>query len=68
MLQAFHGPFPELRFCPTGGISAASAPDFLTLPNVVCVGGSWLTPKAALVAQDWAEVTRLAQAASQLAR
>jgi 2-dehydro-3-deoxyphosphogluconate aldolase / (4S)-4-hydroxy-2-oxoglutarate aldolase len=68
MLQAFHGPFPELKFCPTGGISAASAPDFLTLPNVVCVGGSWLTPKAALAAQDWAEVTRLAQAASQLAR
>ena len=68
MLQAFHGPFPELKFCPTGGISAASAPDFLKLPNVVCVGGSWLTPKAALAAQDWAEVTRLAQAASQLAR
>ncbi len=68
MLQAFHGPFPELKFCPTGGISAASAPDFLKLPNVVCVGGSWLTPKAALASQDWAEVTRLAQAASRLAR
>lgn len=68
MLQAFHGPFPALKFCPTGGISAQTAPDFLKQPNVVCVGGSWLTPKAALAAQDWAEVTRLAQAASQLAR
>ncbi|WP_186029006.1 bifunctional 4-hydroxy-2-oxoglutarate aldolase/2-dehydro-3-deoxy-phosphogluconate aldolase [Burkholderia gladioli] len=68
MLQAFHGPFPTLKFCPTGGISAKSAPDFLKQPNVVCVGGSWLTPKAALAAQDWAEVTRLAQAASQLPR
>ncbi|WP_186107857.1 bifunctional 4-hydroxy-2-oxoglutarate aldolase/2-dehydro-3-deoxy-phosphogluconate aldolase [Burkholderia gladioli] len=68
MLQAFHGPFPTLKFCPTGGISAQSAPDFLKQPNVVCVGGSWLTPKAALAAQDWTEVTRLAQAASQLPR
>ncbi|AJK45076.1 MULTISPECIES: bifunctional 4-hydroxy-2-oxoglutarate aldolase/2-dehydro-3-deoxy-phosphogluconate aldolase [Burkholderia] len=68
MLQAFHGPFPTLKFCPTGGISAQTAPDFLKQPNVVCVGGSWLTPKAALAAQDWAEVTRLAQAASQLVR
>ena len=68
MLQAFHGPFPNLKFCPTGGITAESAPNFLKLPNVVCVGGSWLTPKAALAAQDWAEVTLLAQAASQLPR
>ncbi|WP_124093713.1 bifunctional 4-hydroxy-2-oxoglutarate aldolase/2-dehydro-3-deoxy-phosphogluconate aldolase [Burkholderia gladioli] len=68
MLQAFHGPFPTLKFCPTGGISAQSAPDFLKQPNVVCVGGSWLAPKAALAAQDWAEVTRLARAASQLPR
>ncbi|MCG5074424.1 bifunctional 4-hydroxy-2-oxoglutarate aldolase/2-dehydro-3-deoxy-phosphogluconate aldolase [Paraburkholderia tagetis] len=68
MLQAFHGPFPTLKFCPTGGITAESATNFLALPNVVCVGGSWLTPKAALAAQDWAEVTRLARAASELAR
>jgi len=68
MLQAFHGPFPTLKFCPTGGISAESAPNFLALPNVVCVGGSWLTPKAAVAAQDWAEVTRLAHAASELSR
>ncbi|CAN0618500.1 KHG/KDPG aldolase [Burkholderia multivorans] len=68
MLQAFHGPFPNLRFCPTGGITAETAPNFLKLPNVVCVGGSWLTPKAALAAGDWAEVTRLAQTASELPR
>ncbi|WP_213297568.1 bifunctional 4-hydroxy-2-oxoglutarate aldolase/2-dehydro-3-deoxy-phosphogluconate aldolase [Paraburkholderia sacchari] len=68
MLQAFHGPFPTLKFCPTGGITSESAINFLALPNVVCVGGSWLTPKAALAAQDWAEVTRLARAASELAR
>ncbi|MGH8780665.1 bifunctional 4-hydroxy-2-oxoglutarate aldolase/2-dehydro-3-deoxy-phosphogluconate aldolase [Paraburkholderia sp.] len=67
MLQAFHGPFPTLKFCPTGGISAETAPHFLALPNVVCVGGSWLTPKAAVAAQNWAEVTRLARAASELA-
>lgn len=53
MLKAFYGPFPNLRFCPTGGITAESAPDFLKQPNVVCVGGSWLTPKATVAAQDW---------------
>jgi 2-dehydro-3-deoxyphosphogluconate aldolase/(4S)-4-hydroxy-2-oxoglutarate aldolase len=67
MLQAFHGPFPTLKFCPTGGITAESAPTFLALPNVVCVGGSWLTPKAALAAKNWDEITRLAHAASELA-
>ncbi len=67
MLQALHGPFPTLRFCPTGGITAQSAPTFLRLPNVVCVGGSWLTPKAAMLTQDWAEMTRLARATQQLA-
>ncbi|HCA5723306.1 TPA: bifunctional 4-hydroxy-2-oxoglutarate aldolase/2-dehydro-3-deoxy-phosphogluconate aldolase [Acinetobacter baumannii] len=66
MLKAFHGPFPNLRFCPTGGITAETAPDFLKQPNVVCVGGSWLTPKPVVAAQDWAEITRLAQIASQL--
>lgn len=68
MLQAFYGPFPALRFCPTGGITQELAPNFLALPNVVCVGGSWLTPKSVLAAQNWAEVTRLARGASQLAR
>lgn len=66
MLQAFYGPFPNLRFCPTGGITAETAPDFLKQPNVVCVGGSWLTPKKAVTAQDWNEITRLASIASQL--
>ncbi|WP_151765084.1 bifunctional 4-hydroxy-2-oxoglutarate aldolase/2-dehydro-3-deoxy-phosphogluconate aldolase [Acinetobacter soli] len=66
MLQAIYGPFPNLRFCPTGGITVETAPDFLKQPNVVCVGGSWLTPKKVVAAQDWAEITRLAQAASQL--
>lgn len=68
MLQAFGGPFPALRFCPTGGITQELAPNFLALPNVVCVGGSWLTPKPVLAAHNWSEVTRLARAASQLAR
>jgi 2-dehydro-3-deoxyphosphogluconate aldolase/(4S)-4-hydroxy-2-oxoglutarate aldolase len=68
MLQAFNGPFPNLRFCPTGGITQELAPSYLALPNVVCVGGSWLTPKSALAAQNWAELTRLARGASQLAR
>ncbi|SDV49514.1 bifunctional 4-hydroxy-2-oxoglutarate aldolase/2-dehydro-3-deoxy-phosphogluconate aldolase [Chitinasiproducens palmae] len=68
MLKAFHGPFPDLSFCPTGGIDVASAPDFLALPNVACVGGSWLTPKAAVAARDWRQITRLAQAAAALPR
>jgi len=68
MLNAFHGPFPTLKFCPTGGITAETATNFLALPNVVCVGGSWLTPKAALAANDWTEITRLARAASELSR
>lgn len=67
MLQAFHGPFPTLKFCPTGGITAETAPTFLAQPNVVCVGGSWLTPKAALAGQNWDAVTRLAVGASELA-
>ena len=67
MLQAFYGPFPTLKFCPTGGITAESAPTFLAQPNVVCVGGSWLTPKSALADKNWHEVTRLAHAATELA-
>lgn len=62
-LRAFHGPFPEVRFCPTGGITAATAGDYLALPNVVCVGGSWLTPAAALREGDWAAVQALAKQA-----
>jgi len=66
MLKALGGPFPDVRFCPTGGITAATAPEFLAQPNVVCVGGSWLTPSDAVAARDWARVTTLARAASQL--
>jgi len=68
MLKAFHGPFPTLKFCPTGGITYDTASHFLALPNVVCVGGSWLTPKAAVEAKNWEEISHLAHAASELAR
>ena len=66
MLKAFAGPFPDVRFCPTGGITAANAREFLALPNVVCVGGSWLTPNEAVKAGDWARVTQLAREAAAL--
>jgi len=68
MLQALAGPFPDVTFCPTGGITAETAPEFLALPNVACVGGSWLTPKTALAAGDWETITALAKRASVLAR
>lgn len=64
MLKAMSGPFPDVTFCPTGGVTLASAPDFLALPNVACVGGSWLTPKEAVAAGDWAKITSLAREAS----
>lgn len=57
---------PDARFCPTGGVSLASAPGYLALPNVGCVGGSWLTPKDALASRDWARVTELARQAAAL--
>jgi len=63
-LRAIASPVPDARFCPTGGIDEASAPDYLALPNVVCVGGSWLAPASALRAGDWDEVTRIAARAS----
>jgi len=66
MLKALSGPFPQVRFCPTGGIDPASAPDFLALPNVACVGGSWLTPADRVKAGDWAAITELARAAAAL--
>ena len=65
-LRGVGGPIPEVRFCPTGGITAASAGDYLALPNVGCVGGTWLTPAAAVRARDWAAVTQLAEAATRL--
>jgi 2-dehydro-3-deoxyphosphogluconate aldolase / (4S)-4-hydroxy-2-oxoglutarate aldolase len=66
MLKALSGPFPQVRFCPTGGIDPASAPAFLALPNVACVGGSWLTPADRVTAGDWAAITELARAAAAL--
>jgi 2-dehydro-3-deoxyphosphogluconate aldolase/(4S)-4-hydroxy-2-oxoglutarate aldolase len=68
MLKALHGPFPDLLFCPTGGIGAGSAADFLALPNVACVGGSWLVPRDAVARGDWEAVTELARAATKLGR
>ena len=66
MLKALGGPFPDIFFCPTGGISAETAPQFLALPNVKVCGGSWLTPADAVAAGDWARITRLAREASAL--
>ncbi|MDS4018993.1 MAG: bifunctional 4-hydroxy-2-oxoglutarate aldolase/2-dehydro-3-deoxy-phosphogluconate aldolase [Candidatus Competibacter sp.] len=68
MLQALAGPFPDVTFCPTGGITAETAPEFLALPNVACVGGSWLTPRDALAAGDWGRITELARQAVALNR
>lgn len=62
MLQALAGPFPDLIFCPTGGVKAETCRDFLALPNVACVGGSWLAPADAVAAGDWARIERLAAA------
>ena len=66
MLKALSGPFPDVTFCPTGGVTPTSAPDFLALPNVGCVGGSWLTPPAMVKAGDWQGITALALGASKL--
>jgi len=67
MLSAWNGPFGDVRFCPTGGISAQTARDFLHLPNVLCVGGSWLTTAALMQTRDWDSVERLAREAAVLA-
>ena len=66
MLKAWQGPFGDVKFCPTGGITAANAPEFLALSNIVCVGGSWLTPQDAVQAGDWARITQLAREACGL--
>lgn len=64
MLKAFAGPFPDARFCPTGGIGLANMGDYLALPSVLAVGGSWLTPDQLMAAQDWQAITALAREAS----
>ena len=68
LLAAWASPLPQIRFCPTGGISLANAPDFLALPNVACVGGSWLTPRDKLETGDWSGIERLAREAASLRR
>lgn len=65
-LKSLAGPLPQARFCPTGGIGAANAPEYLSLPNVGCVGGTWMLPADAIAARDWARVEELARAAAGL--
>ncbi|MGF1239443.1 bifunctional 4-hydroxy-2-oxoglutarate aldolase/2-dehydro-3-deoxy-phosphogluconate aldolase [Streptomyces sp. 2-6] len=67
-LKSLAAPLPQARFCPTGGIGPDTAPDYLTLPNVGCVGGSWMVPADALAARDWARIERLAREAAALHR
>jgi 2-dehydro-3-deoxyphosphogluconate aldolase/(4S)-4-hydroxy-2-oxoglutarate aldolase len=66
MLKAWSGPFFDVRFCPTGGVTAQNASEFLSLSNVACVGGSWLVPAEALAKGDWARIEMLARDACQL--
>ena len=66
LLKALSGPFPDVMFCPTGGITVETAPQFLALPNVIVCGGSWLTPNDAVAAKDWARITKLAKEAGAL--
>ncbi|MEV4077140.1 bifunctional 4-hydroxy-2-oxoglutarate aldolase/2-dehydro-3-deoxy-phosphogluconate aldolase [Nonomuraea fuscirosea] len=65
-LKSLGGPLPDVRFCPTGGIRVETAPDYLALPNVGCVGGTWLTPADALASGDWTRVEKLAAEAAAL--
>ncbi|MCZ4610821.1 bifunctional 4-hydroxy-2-oxoglutarate aldolase/2-dehydro-3-deoxy-phosphogluconate aldolase [Streptomyces sp. Lzd4kr] len=65
-LKSLNGPLPQARFCPTGGIGPATAPDYLALPNVGCVGGSWMLPADAVAARDWERVEALAREAAAL--
>jgi 2-dehydro-3-deoxyphosphogluconate aldolase/(4S)-4-hydroxy-2-oxoglutarate aldolase len=67
-LKAVGAPLAGLRFCPTGGIGADTVQSYLSLPNVACVGGSWLAPRPTVVAQDWSQIERLAAAATKYKR
>lgn len=67
-LKAYASPFPQARFCPTGGVTAKNAAEYLALPNVVCVGGSWVAPAEAVRAGDWDRITHLAREAAALRR
>lgn len=66
LLKGFAGPFGDVKFCPTGGVTVESAPQFLALPNVVVCGGTWLTPGDAVARKDWAHITKLAKEASAI--
>ena len=67
-LKALASPLPQITFCPTGGVSPSNAPDYLSLPNVACVGGSWVAPSDAIATGDWARITDLARTAAHLSR
>lgn len=67
-LKAIGAPIPQVKFCPTGGVSLKNAPDYLALSNTLCVGGSWVAPAAMVLAGDWAGITALAAEAAKLAR
>ena len=64
-LKSLSSPFGAVKFCPTGGVSAKNAADYLSLPNVLCVGGSWVAPKDAVSGGDWDRITALAKEAAQ---
>jgi 2-dehydro-3-deoxyphosphogluconate aldolase/(4S)-4-hydroxy-2-oxoglutarate aldolase len=68
MLKSIGGPLPQITFCPTGGIDLAKAPTYLALPNVACVGGTWMAPKELMKAGRWDEIERLAREAASLPR
>lgn len=68
LLKSLREPIPQVAFCPTGGIDLKKAPTYLALPNVICVGGSWVVPADAIAAGDWARITRLAAEAAALPR
>ncbi|MEJ6395058.1 bifunctional 4-hydroxy-2-oxoglutarate aldolase/2-dehydro-3-deoxy-phosphogluconate aldolase [Gymnodinialimonas sp. 2305UL16-5] len=65
-LKAIGAPIPQVAFCPTGGVSPGNASDYLSLPNVICAGGSWVAPKDAVAQGDWAQITALARDAAKL--
>ena len=66
LLNPYPSPLPDLTFCPTGGITEITAPDWLALPNIVCVGGSWIAPQALIESGDFAKITNRARVAAHL--
>jgi len=66
VLKAYASPLADITFCPTGGIDMQKAKEYLALPNVICVGGSWVMPADAIASKDWKRIEALAREASQL--